>query len=134
MTGSESPGDTPVYTLDEAQALVPQLRAVLLQLAIQKRRFDAALEALHAVHGNGGGEHAESDRREAQLADVGESIRSLIRLLEELGVQVRDLDDGLVDIPAERDGERVWLCWRLADEAVAYWHSTREGFSSRKPW
>lgn len=134
MTGNDAPGSGRVYTLAEAQALVPQLRAVLLQLAIQKRRFDAALEALHEVHAGNGGAHAESDRREAQLADVGEGIRSLIGLLEELGVVVRDLDDGLVDIPAEREGERVWLCWRLADENVGFWHSTREGFASRKPW
>jgi hypothetical protein len=131
------------YTLDEANALVPQLRAVLLQLAVEKRRFDAALGVLHALHGgdgaNGGGNarsrpHAESDQREAELNEIGEGIKSLLAHLEGMGVEVRDLDEGLVDIPTERDGERVWFCWRLSDSSVGFWHSTQEGFANRKPW
>jgi hypothetical protein len=131
------------YNLDEANALVPQLRAVLLQLAVEKRRFDAALGVLHALHGgdgaNGGGNarsrpHAESDQREAELTEIGEGIKSLLAHLEGMGVEVRDLDEGLVDIPTERDGEPVWFCWRLSDTSVGFWHSTREGFANRKPW
>jgi hypothetical protein len=51
-----------------------------------------------------------------------------------MGVQVRDLERGLVDIPTERDGAPAWLCWQLSDAELAYWHSTTEGFASRKPW
>lgn len=132
------------YTIDEARALVPQLRAVLLQLAVEKRRFDEALTALHAKHaehgkngGNaqaGGVTHAEVEQREAALAQVGEGIKGLLALLESLGVQVRDLESGLVDIPTRRDGAPAWLCWRLADAELGFWHSTTEGFASRKPW
>jgi len=131
------------YTFDEANALVPQLRAVLLQLAVEKRRFDAALATLHALHGgdgaDGGGSarsrpHAESDRREAELTEIGEGIKILLAHLEGMGVEVRDLDEGLVDIPTERDGEPIWFCWRLSDTSVGFWHSTREGFANRKPW
>src|SRR6476660_4175439 len=56
------------YTLDEARALVPQLRAILVQLAVEKRRFDDALSALHEQHtSENGGPHSEVDRREAEL-------------------------------------------------------------------
>ncbi|HLY35185.1 MAG TPA: DUF2203 domain-containing protein [Candidatus Limnocylindria bacterium] len=128
-------GERPSYSLDEARALVPQLRAILLQLAVEKRRFDDALASLHAEHrGNGGGPHAEVDRREAELAEVGEGIKGLLAHLETMGVQVRDLESGLVDIPGERDGAPVWLCWRLGDPELAFWHSTSEGFANRKPW
>ena len=78
--------------------------------------------------------HSEVDRREAALADVGEGIKGLLAHLETMGVQVRDLESGLVDIPGERDGTRVWLCWRLGDPELAFWHSTSEGFANRKPW
>lgn len=128
-------GERPSYSLDEARALVPQLRAILLQLAVEKRRFDDALASLHAEHrGNGGGPRAEVDRREAELAEVGEGIKGLLAHLETMGVQVRDLESGLVDIPGERDGATVWLCWRLGDPELAFWHSTSEGFANRKPW
>ena len=46
---------------------------------------------------------------------------------------VRDLDAGLVDIPTLREGELAWLCWRLSDPELGYWHTTREGFSTRQP-
>jgi len=123
------------YTLDEARALVPQLRAILLQLAVEKRRFDDALSALHEQHAaENGGPHSEVDRREAELAEVGEGIKGLLAHLETIGAVVRDLESGLVDIPTERDGVRVWFCWRLGDPELAFWHSTTEGFANRKPW
>jgi hypothetical protein len=48
-------------------------------------------------------------------------------------VVVRDLDAGLIDIPTVREGQPAWLCWRLADPELGYWHTTREGFSTRRP-
>ena len=94
------------YTVEEARALLPQVRAVLLQLAFERRR-------------DGGPDRA------ASLA--------LLQHLEGLGIVVRDLESGLVDLPTLRDGEPAWLCWRLADPDLAFWHTTREGFSSRRP-
>jgi len=128
---------SPSYTFDEAQALVPQIRAILLQLAIEKRRFDDALTALHgehAAHAERGGSHADVEEREAFLSQVGEGIRGLLAMLESMGVEVRDLESGLVDIPTVRDGAAAWLCWRLSDAELAYWHSTSEGFANRRPW
>jgi hypothetical protein len=92
------------YSVDEARALLPVIRATLLQVALE-RRTSADEETLQALLGH----------------------------LESLGVVVRDLEGGLVDIPTVRDGERAWLCWRLEDPDVEWWHTTREGFSSRRP-
>lgn len=92
------------YTVDEARELLPAIRATLLQVALERRtRADPA--ALEALLGH----------------------------LESLGVAVRDLEAGLVDIPTLRDGRRAWLCWRLDDPDLGWWHTTREGFSSRRP-
>ena len=94
------------YSVDEARALLPQVRAILLQLAVERRR-----------PGEGG--------REQMLA--------LLEHLNGLGVVLRDVETGLVDFPTLRDGEPAWLCWRLADPDVAHWHTTREGYASRRP-
>jgi hypothetical protein len=95
------------YTPDEARAALPAVRSILLQVAVERR---------------GGPTH------EATAA-----VRALLEHLESYGVVVRDLESGLVDFPTVRDGEPAWLCWRLADPDLAFWHTTREGFSARRP-
>ena len=62
-----------------------------------------------------------------------EILRALLDHLDSLGIVVRDLDEGLVDFPTMRGGERAWLCWKLSDGDLGYWHTTREGFASRQP-
>jgi hypothetical protein len=120
----------PTYSVEEARRLLPQVRATLLQLAVERRRADAAHAALHErLRGDGGGREA----LEASTADLRAGVRGLLEHLETLGVVVRDLDEGLVDFPTVRDGEPAWLCWRLSDPELGYWHTTREGFASRRP-
>jgi hypothetical protein len=91
------------YSAEGARALLPTIRATLLQLAMMRR---------------GDGDDA--------------TLQALLDHLGSLGVVVRDLDAGLVDIPSVRDGERVWLCWRLDDPDLGWWHTTREGYASRR--
>ncbi len=91
------------YSVEEARALLPTIRATLLQLAMLRR----------------------ADGDEATL-------QALLDHLGSLGVVVRDLDAGLVDIPSVRDGQPAWLCWRLDDPDLGWWHTTREGYASRR--
>ena len=126
--------EDPTYTVDEARALLPVIRAALLQLAFQRRRADAAHDELHrAMRNDGRRDPAERARLEVSTEELNAGVRDLLDHLESLGVVVRDLDAGLVDIPTQRDGERAWLCWRLADPELGFWHSTREGYSTRRP-
>jgi len=126
--------DDPTYTLDEARLLLPQIRATLLQLAIERRRADASHDELHRrLRHETNGDPADQARLEATTEELRARVRDLLDHLESLGVVIRDLDAGLVDIPTVRDGEPAWLCWRLADPELGYWHTTREGFSTRRP-
>jgi hypothetical protein len=93
------------YTVEEARGLVPVVRSALLQVAVERRRLDPSIDVL----------------------------RALLDHLESLGIVVRDLDEGLVDFPTVRGGERAWLCWKLSDADLGYWHTTRDGFASRQP-
>ncbi|MGH2429517.1 MAG: DUF2203 domain-containing protein [Candidatus Limnocylindria bacterium] len=125
------------YTLEEARALLPTIRATLLQLAVERHRHAEAHAQLHALmHDEEDGDldrAAAVRRQEAVTAELRARVRSLLDHLDSIGVEVRDLDEGLIDIPTRRDGEAAWLCWRLSDPELAFWHSTREGFASRKP-
>ena len=126
--------DDPTYTVEEARALLPLIRGSLLQLAIERRRADEAHDQLHhRLRHDGNRAPAEEVRLEATTAELQARVRDLLDHLESLGVVVRDLDAGLVDIPTLRDGELAWLCWRLSDPDLGYWHTTREGFSTRQP-
>ena len=124
------------YSIEEANALIPQVRAVLLQLAVEQRRLDASHAEMHRqLDANGDPESASAAvRKEAEVAEIREGMRTLLVHLAQMGVELRDVEMGLVDFPGERDGAPVWLCWRLADPSVAFWHSTDEGYASRKPW
>lgn len=123
------------YTIDEANALVPAVRSVLLQLAVQRRRFAEAHAALHDHLGTDGSAPAQGTAdHEATIAEVRAGMDALGQHLGALGIELRDIEMGLVDFPGERDGEPVWLCWRLADPTVAFWHTRREGFANRRPW
>ena len=124
------------FTIEEANALVPQVRAVLLQLAVEQRRLDAAHAEMHRqIESNGNPTAAvEGSRRETEVGQIREGMRSLLAHLSDLGVELRDIEMGLIDFPAERDGAEIWLCWRLSDPQVAFWHGTDEGYTSRKPW
>lgn len=127
-------GDRRSYTLDEARALLPIIRGVLLQVAIERHGYAAAHLELHRqLAGTGESTDPASTAQEERTAGYRERIASLVAHLEELGIEVRDLEAGLVDIPTVRDDAPAWFCWRLEDPELAFWHTTREGFASRRP-
>jgi len=76
---------------------------------------------------------AEVAEKAAELDALVEEMTRKIAELEDLGVQLKDLDFGLVDFPAEKYGERVMLCWRYGEPEVSFWHKPNEGYNGRKP-
>jgi len=123
----------PVYTVAEARALLPQVRAILLQLAVERHRADASHQALHRHLGDQAHAPGEAQRRlESDTAEHRAQVRTLLDYVESLGIVVRDLETGLIDFPTVRDGEPAWLCWRLDDPDLGWWHTTREGYASRR--
>jgi hypothetical protein len=81
--------------------------------------------------------HGDMDRRlrdaRSAAGKVREAIHNLLASIAEKDIEVRDVDMGLVDFPAEREGRDIWLCWRPGERAVAYWHEIDRGFRDRKP-
>jgi hypothetical protein len=104
------------------------LRARMHELVSEQGRH------VTAIGGNGAG-YAASDlgAAQAELAGLAERAGAIVAELEGLGVVVKDLDLGLLDFPALRDGEEVELCWQVGEDAVAFWHPLEAGFRGRKP-
>ena len=126
------------FTLDEADQLIPRLDPLVRRLVAQRRALrdhEAVIAEFRTVAVSGGGGmpggrfgHA---RAEAEL--VGSEIAEGIRLIESWGGVVKDLDQGLVDFLSRRGDETVFLCWRLGETSIGYWHGLQEGFAGRKP-
>jgi hypothetical protein len=133
-----SPDDgegTKLFTVAEANALLPEIVPILIELRDLKGQLDAAKSTLDrltpVMRGNGHG--AEAIVLERQLADLMVRIVPALKHIAGLGVEIKDLDQGLIDFRSVRDGRIVYLCWRLGEDEIAYWHDLDAGFAGRQP-
>lgn len=127
------------FTLPEAQALLPVLES-LVRTAIAGKKLveevDAELQATaHKVFLNGGTwlDIVHLARRKAEREKAGQRVKDALAEIDATGVQVKDLDLGLLDFPCEVDGRTVLLCWKLGENRIMHWHTPSEGFAGRKP-
>lgn len=127
------------FTLDEAQSLLPVLES-LLRTAIDAKEFiektNAEQQALHhRIFLNGGMflDVLPLVRRKAERLKAEQRAKDAIAEIDSIGVQVKDLDIGLLDFPCLVEGQTVLLCWKLGEKSITHWHGTQEGFAGRKP-
>jgi hypothetical protein len=120
-----------LFTVEEANALLPRLKELLDDLAIHRdalREKAAHLEPiLQAAKTNGGGRVGSEYGVEAY------NLYLAIERIRGLGVVLKDLDMGLLDFPHERGGRVVFLCWHPPEESVAFWHEIEAGYAGRQP-
>lgn len=123
------------YDIDAANARLGELRPLLVSLRADRDEVaatQAELVRFRASNGNAG--HAEElGRREDAVREIARRMQRAVARIEEWGVTLREIDTGLVDFPALVNGRPVWLCWRLGEGDVAYWHEHGTGFGGRKP-
>jgi hypothetical protein len=127
------------FNLDEAQSLLPVLES-LLRSAISGKKLmeevEAEMQALtHRIFLNGG-THVDVvavARRKAERAKAEQRAKDALAEIDSIGVQVKDIDIGLLDFPCEVEGHIVLLCWKMGEASITHWHSTEEGFAGRKP-
>jgi hypothetical protein len=120
------------FTVEQANTHVPRLRLLVERLqrgALELRRArdraasapDAAavpVERLLASH--------------PELRRLAEGLDAIIEEIRRLGVELKDLELGLVDFPGERDGEAIYWCWQYGEDRIRYWHRRSEGFAARR--
>jgi hypothetical protein len=132
----EDPASWPrLFTVEEANGLLPELVPILEELRAKKAALDEARMALArltpTMRSNGHG--AEVVLLERRLRDLTAALAAGVRRIVGQGVEVKDLDHGLIDFPSPRDGRVVYLCWRLGEGAIAAWHEVDGGFAGRRP-
>lgn len=124
-----------LFTVAEANALLPGLIPLLEAIRDDKARLDEARAALAkltpAMRSNGYGMAAVGLER--RVGDLAAKLTRGIERVTRLGIELKDLDHGLIDFPTRRDGRIVFLCWRLGEGDIAFWHDLDAGFAGRRP-
>ena len=126
------------FSPDEANAELEQVRPLVERMVEHRRAHVEALaqqEVLEGrIRGNGGGipPAVLADATAAVEREARELAHAVDAIVEH-GVEVKDVDEGLVDFPALHHGETVLLCWKLGEDEIGYWHSVEEGFAGRRP-
>ena len=127
------------FTLDEAQMLLPVLESLLKQ-AIQGKKLieevDAEVQELaHRIFLNGGTlvNVVHLAARKASREKAIQRVKDAVAEIDATGVQVKDIDIGLLDFPCKVEGDIILLCWKLGETKIGFWHETTSGFAGRKP-
>jgi hypothetical protein len=119
------------FTLKEANALLEELRSLVgKMLQVRQKLLDLQPElepVLRKVLGNGGNQVA------SQAAEFFEELRVLVERIQASGVELKDVNSGLLDFRSLRDGREVYLCWRYGEDDIGFWHDIDAGFAGRQP-
>jgi len=127
------------FTLDSARRILPVVRAKLEEAVRARQELEALRETFAAFRARAhllGGvqpDAAAAGRWQSGMRQAAASLQASLEELQALGVQVKDLEAGLVDFPTLYRGREVLLCWRLGEPDIAWWHGLEEGFRGRKP-
>lgn len=127
------------FTLDEANALLPVLESLLRSARDSKLTMENCQKALqdivHRVHLSGGClvNLADVLGQKSELEKAAQHLHDVVAEIDSIGVQVKDMDEGLLDFPCQVEDEVVLLCWKLGEPTIGYWHTQDAGFKGRQP-
>lgn len=126
------------FTLREAEGLIPALQEYLKAAIAAKERIgaiDGEMRELSARIFMVGGMEVHPDRvarKKLERVMLMKSLQNAVEEIQSSGCVIKDLDIGLLDFPALLDGVEVYLCWRLGETKIEWWHSTQEGYAGRR--
>lgn len=134
-------GEPRLFTLEEANALLPKVHEVVLSLQKHRDRLQElermkAVEELSWLKEDGTVSpraQEEVTRLDQQQQTEAASFEQGLKQLTEIGAELKDLDEGLVDFFTRRGEELVYLCWKDGEDRIRYWHDMNSGFSGRRP-
>jgi len=127
------------FTLSEAQTLLPVVEALLRKAQTAGARageLEREMQQLSQRIFMAGGMHVnvvQAAKRRAEREKAMQEARDTLAEIDEIGVQVKDLAQGLLDFPCVLEGQTVLLCWKLGEKEIGFWHTEEDGFAGRKP-
>ena len=127
------------FTHAEAQSFIPELDRLLRDAIALKAEYDEAESGIQSFQQRVmmmGGVVVDRDRvveARGRRDEVAGRLRAAIEQVQEIGCLIKDLDIGLVDFPTVFRGTEVYLCWKLGEQSIEFWHGVDEGFRGRKP-
>ncbi len=125
------------FTLDEANSLLPRLNQLLPQIQESKSKHDRleekADEYAHLLSSNGRIIEKELNETRQELAMTTTEVNRLIERVQEMACELKDIEQGLIDFRTEREGREVYLCWKLGEPDIRWWHELDAGFAGRRP-
>ncbi len=125
--------------MSEAQTLLPVVEALLRRAQAAGARAGELEREMHELNQRiflAGGmrvDVAQAARRRTEREKALQEARDTLAEMDEIGVQVKDLEKGLLDFPSVMEGQDVLLCWQLGEREIGYWHTPEDGFAGRKP-
>jgi len=124
-----------LFTIEEANALIPKLEIIMERLQRHRLTLRTQIEEVSQSTGLPPASLTAAQILELrpQLQQIVEEIEGSIEEIRQCGGQLKGLDLGLVDFPAERDGELILLCWQYGEKEIGYYHTPDGGFAGRKP-
>ena len=124
-----------LFTVESANRTLPLIRKIVADIVRNYATWEERVQELEVL--NAGARSEETDARtvvlEREIARLAADVQGCLRELKELGVEFKGYDTGLIDFPSEMGDRRVYLCWRLGEPSVAYWHEIDAGFAGRQP-
>ncbi len=125
------------FTREEAEDLLPQISVVLRKIQQEREILQQAQDALDDLRqqaaGNGHHLLERMTRLQREVAHQAQLLRALAEKLVSFGCELKDPDTGLIDFLSLRNGREIYLCWRLGEERINYWHYLHTGFAGRQP-
>lgn len=121
------------FTLEEAEALIPELEKIFETIADVAARAELKAQALRKRQDEGDLDPAAEAIERSQLQFLAQGLNDWLQRIVELGALPKGVEPALVDFPAVVEGREGYLCWKLGEKSITHWHGVDEGFSSRRP-
>ena len=129
---------TTFFDIDAANQALEEVGPLLATLADQRAELIRLRDRTLAAHASATGGGPDLDPEEAQrirlrMQGIVDQMAAAVARIDALGITLRDIEHGLIDFPALVSGRQVWLCWKLGEDDIGFWHAIDTGFESRRP-
>jgi hypothetical protein len=121
-----------LFTVDKANTILPKVKKKFDEILCCKNNVMDIQEELQNLS-DSNCSFEKFIKKKQELNNIVTSLYKMIQELEDMGVTVKSVDDGLLDFPSIRYDEEIWLCWKFGENKVKFWHGKDEGFMGRKP-